>query len=45
MANIVNINGMLAGSKNEKLNFFVNVFDEVINSCKNKIFDTKLYCT
>lgn len=37
MANIVNINGMLAGSKNEKLNFFVNVFDEVINSCKNKI--------
>lgn len=37
MTNIVNINGMLAGSKNEKLNFFVNVFDEVINSCKNKI--------
>lgn len=37
MANIVNINGMLAGSENEELNFFVNVFDEVINSCKNKI--------
>ena len=37
MSNIVNINGMLAGSKNEKLNFFVNIFDEIINSCKNKI--------
>lgn len=37
MSDIVNINGLPAESKNDKLNFFVNIFDEIINPCKNKM--------